>query len=82
MRHSAPSRVPNEHESSRHSTLEEMKIASQLKVGSNKSILLHLMARAGRHIPGKEGPPRGCTCCDYMEGLSQGCGHYGWPWVW
>lgn len=71
--------MPCEHESSRHSTLGEMKFASQLKVGSNKNILPHPMARAGRRIPGREGPPRGCTCYDYREGLSQGSGHYGWP---
>lgn len=51
------------------------KIHNQLKAGSNKSIALHPPARASRHIPGREGPPRGCTCCDHRKALSQGSGH-------
>lgn len=74
--------VLSEHESPCHSTLEEMNSPSQLKASSNKNILLHQMTRAGRHILGREGPPRGCTCYDCSRGLSQGSGHYGWPWVW
>lgn len=64
-----------------HPSPGEMKSLSQGKAGSNENIMLRPTATAGRHTPGREGPPGGCTCCDYREGLSQGSGHCGWPWV-
>lgn len=55
------------------------KILNQLKAEAKKNMALHPPAGAGRHIPGRGGPPRGCTCCDHREALSQGSGRCGGP---